>query len=160
MARSIEQTREAKRIYMAKKRAENPEAAKEYSRNYHTKNRDKQLKVMRNYYAKRFFWSRAMKLRGENKATYKDLAKLWKSQRGLCALTGIKLNRSSQLDHIFPKAKGGKDDVSNLQWVCAEVNLAKRDLTEKEFIYLCNSVMRWIGERINQYEQRGMEKHL
>jgi len=154
MARTIEQTREAKRLHMAKKRAENPEAAKEYSRNYHAKNRDKQLKIMRDYYSKRFFWGRAMKLRGDNRATYKDLAVLWKSQRGLCALTGIKLNRNAQLDHIYPKAKGGKDDVGNLRWVCAEVNLAKRDLTDEEFINLCSSVMKWIGERINEINKQ------
>ena len=154
MARTIEQVRESKRLHMAMKRAENPEKYREYQRQYHAKDREKSRKVMRDYYSKRFFWGRAMRLRGDNKATYKDLAAVWKLQRGLCALTGIKLNRNAQLDHIHPKAKGGKDDVGNLRWVCAEVNLAKRDLTDEEFIKMCSSVMKWIGERINEINKQ------
>ena len=148
MARSIEETRRAKREYMRRKRAEDPEAARRYGRNYHHKNRAKQTAKMREYYSRRFFWGRAMKLRGKDRATYLDLAAMWRRQRGRCALTGKRLDRSAQLDHVIPKARGGNDEAKNLQWVCAETNLAKRDLTQEEFIALCDAVMRWIGERV------------
>jgi len=152
MARSIEETRKAKREHMAKKRAENPEKNREYQLNYHYKNHKKNKATMRAYASKRFFWSKAMKLKGENKATTKQIASLWKKQKGLCALTGKKLNRTSQLDHILPKSRGGTDYIENLQWLSKEANLAKRDLTDAEFIKLCSCVMKWIGERINMVE--------
>jgi 5-methylcytosine-specific restriction endonuclease McrA len=148
MARSLEHIRRIKREHMARKRAADPDAARAYGRAYHAANRDKQTAKMRGYYAKRFFWSRSMKLRGDDRASHFDLARLWKAQGGCCALTGKRLDRTAQLDHIVPKARGGADDPCNLRWVCAEVNYAKRDLSDAEFITLCDSVMRWIGERI------------
>ena len=146
--RTIEETRKAKREGMARLRIKNPELAKEKQRIWHKENRDKNLKRMRNYYGKRFFWGRAMKLKGNNRANTKALSHLWKIQRGLCALTGNKLNRTAQIDHILPKAKGGKDNIENIRWVCREVNYAKRDMIDEEFIDICKSVIRWIGERI------------
>jgi 5-methylcytosine-specific restriction endonuclease McrA len=153
MARSIEEIRKAKREYMAKKRSENPDLSREYSRKYHKQNKEKQTKKMREYYERRFFWGRAIKLRGEGKATTKDLAFLWKNQKGLCALTGRRLNKkNAQLDHIVAKARGGLDEKTNLRWVCKEINLAKRELSDKEFIELCSEFMRWIGQRIQMVE--------
>jgi 5-methylcytosine-specific restriction endonuclease McrA len=151
VAKTIEEIRKSKREHMARRRKENPEAVRAYQRQQHAKNREKNKEKMREYYAKRFFWGRAMKLRGENRATAKELAFLWKNQLGLCALTGRKLNReNAQLDHITAKAKGGKDNIENLRWTCKEANLAKRELTDDEFVELCENVMRWIGQRINK----------
>lgn len=154
MARSIEETRKAKREYMARKRAENPEASREYQRNWHRENRAASTAKMRDYYAKRFFWGRAMKLRKRPRASALDLATLWKHQRGKCALTGRRLNReNAHLDHIIPKTRGGTDAKSNLRWVCDEVNMAKRNLTDEEWLLLCRDVMRWIGARIDLFEK-------
>ena len=152
MPRSIEETRKAKREHMARKRAADPEAARAYSRNYHHANREKQVAAMRAYYASRFFWAKAMKLRGSGRATAKDLASIWKAQRGRCALTGRRLDRTAQLDHKLPKARGGGDEPENLQWLCREANLAKRELTDQEFADLCSDVMAWIGRRIQMVE--------
>jgi len=107
---------------------------------------------MREYYARRFFWGRAMKLRGSNRANALDLFMMWKSQRGLCAMTGRVLARDAQLDHIIPRAKGGGDCASNLRWVCPAFNYAKRDMSDHDILSLCSDVMRWIGERIAAYE--------
>lgn len=148
MARTIEETRRAKREYMARKRAADPEAARVYGREYHHKARDKNTAAMRAYYARRFFWGRAMKLRGGGRATAIDLWRLWHKQKGRCALTGRRLDRSAQLDHIIAKARGGGDEQSNLRWLCKEANLALRELSDAEFVALCSDVMRWIGERI------------
>lgn len=148
MPRTPEQIRESKRLHMARKRASDPDAVRAYQRTFHTKNRDRNTAKMREYYARRFFWGRAMKLRGEGRATYLDLARIWKRQRGLCALTGERLDRTAEVDHIIPKVRGGSDQAGNVRWVTRRVNLAKRDLTDEEFLALCSNVMRWIGMRI------------
>lgn len=159
MPRSPEQIRKAKREHMARKRAADPEAARAYSREYHAANREKQKAKMREYYARRFFWGRAMKLRGSGRAKFTDLARLWKQQRGRCALTGRRLNReNAHLDHIIAKARGGSDEVSNLRWLCTEANLARRELSDAEFVTLCSDVMHWIGQRIEAV--RAMEERL
>ena len=136
---------EKKRVWAAKRREENPELCREQQRNYHIRNRERQTEQMRLYAKRRFFWNRARGLKGAGKATTKDLASLWKTQRGLCALTGRKLDRDAQLDHRLPRARGGSDEISNLRWVCKEVNLAKRDLTDDEFYHLCADMMMWAG---------------
>jgi 5-methylcytosine-specific restriction endonuclease McrA len=153
MPRSVEEVREAKRLHMARRRAADPEGARRYHRERHHKNREHNLAKMRAYYGRRFFWGRAMKLRGEGRATTVDLARLWKEQRGRCALTGRRLTReNAHLDHAIAKARGGSDAIGNLRWVCTQANLAKRDLTEVEFAALCADVMAWIGERIAKAE--------
>lgn len=142
MPRSYEETLKAKREFQARWRAADPDRARAYAREIHHRNRDRNLAKMRDYYARRFFWGRAMKLRGEGRATTQDLARLWKSQRGRCALTGRRLTRNNaHLDHIVAKAKGGTDFANNLRWVCIEANLAKRELSDAEFIALCRDVV-------------------
>lgn len=154
MARTIEETRKAKREFMAKKRLENPDAAKAYARKYHHENREKQTAYMREYAARRFFWNREMHLRGKNRATARELALLWKAQKGCCALTGRRLTKSTaHLDHIVPIAKNGSHEITNLRWLCTEANLAKRALSNEEFLQLCTDVMAWIGKRIQQVEE-------
>jgi hypothetical protein len=138
MARSIEETRKAKREFMARKRAADLEGARAYARDFHHRNRDRNLATMKAYQGRRFFWMRSFKLKG---ITARDLASIWRRQRGLCALTGRKLDRSAQIDHKLPKARGGTDELGNLQWLCKEVNLAKRALTDEEFTALCGEVV-------------------
>lgn len=142
-----ERARKIKRDYMARRRAENPEAAREKQRAYYSApdKRDRRRSLRRDWHARRFFWRRATKMPGIHA---RQLAALWKAQRGLCALTGQKLDRSAELDHIIPRARGGSDAIDNLRWVCASVNRMKRDLTDDEFIAACRSVVRWIAERI------------
>lgn len=145
--RTDDQVREAKRIHMAKRRMSNPQAARDYSNRYHALNRESEVRKMREYYARRFFWGRAMKLRGPNRATTKEIASLWKKQKGLCALTGRKLDRTAQLDHILPRARGGGDEMKNLRWTCEQVNIIKRHLTDDEFITACKDVVRYANEQ-------------
>jgi len=80
------------------------------------------------------------------------LARLWKEQRGLCALSGEKMGRDAEIDHKMPRARGGTDYIGNLQWVTPIANMAKRDLTDAEFAELCRTCARWIGERIEAVE--------
>lgn len=148
---TIEQKREGKRLHMAKRRQTNADEVRQYNRNYYQANRDKRREQLRQYQKRRFFWMRANKLTG---ITAKDLAKLWKQQRGFCALTGERLTReNAQVDHILPKTRGGTDAIENLRWVTQTVNYCKRNLTDAEFYALCENVMQWIGLRIAMFEE-------
>lgn len=149
-ARTADEVREDKRQQMANRRAVDPEGARAYQNaNYHA-NRGARLVTMKAYQRRRFFWLRAGKLMGISAA---DVGRLWKVQRGRCGITGRRLNReNAQVDHIVAKARGGSDSITNLRWVCAEANLAKRDLSDAEFLALCSDAMTWIGERISLAE--------
>ena len=156
-ARTPEERREAKRLHMAQRRVSDPDGARAYARAQYHRNRDRELSAMRAYQARRFFWNKARKLTGPNSATAQDLAALWKAQKGLCALTGRRLDRSAQLDHKLARARGGGDHLSNFQWLCEEANLAKRALTDAEFIALCADVTAWIGRRIAAVEALSLQ---
>ena len=150
-ARSKEEVLQTKREDMARRRLANIDAFRARGREHHFKNHEENKAKQRAYCTRRFFWARATKLRGEGKATHKELAALWKKQRGLCALTGRKLNRdNAHLDHIVAKARGGSDTLDNVRWVCREANLAKRELSDAQFVKLCEDVMRWIGTRLDR----------
>lgn len=158
MARTAEQVREAKRAHMAARRLADPQSVRDGQKAWCDANRESVRQKNRVYYNRRFFWARMTKLRGPERASFIELAKLWKAQRGRCALTGRRLTREAELDHILPKARGGNDDIGNLRWVCSEVNMAKRDSTDDEFAALCGDVMRWIGRRIEMVETLTLEQ--
>jgi 5-methylcytosine-specific restriction endonuclease McrA len=94
---------------------------------------------------RRFFYGRSVNLRGPGKATARDLAAIWKRQRGVCELTGRRLDRSAEIDHILPKVRGGSDAPGNLRWVVKDANRAKRDLLDADFLQLCRDVVRRAG---------------
>lgn len=78
----------------------------------------------------------------------KVLWTLWKQQKGKCALTGIRLNRTnSHIDHIVPLSKGGTHNRGNIRWLLKEVNLMKGALTDQEFIVLCRLVVAQADKR-------------
>src|SRR5687767_14199407 len=61
--------RKRKRESMARRRAADIDAAREYGRSYHQKNRERRTEKMREYARRRFFWNREMHLRSDNRAT-------------------------------------------------------------------------------------------
>ena len=158
LARSYAETLKAKREGMARLRAADPERVRAYQREIHYRNHEASKATMRAYAARRFFWNREMHLRQTGRASARELAALWRRQRGRCALTGRRLDRRAHLDHIVPLASGGGDGIGNLRWLCNEANLAKRVLSDEQFFQLCVDVvqnvpvMRWIGERIQQVD--------
>jgi len=65
----------------------------------------------------------------------------------ICYLTGTPINlddsASYHLDHIIPTARGGSNNLDNLQICLRDVNLAKGQLMVEEFYELCESVLRY-----------------
>ncbi len=54
--------------------------------------------------------------------------------RGRCELCGItNEEKMLEVDHIFPKSLGGKDDLSNYQALCYSCNAAKRNTDDTDF---------------------------
>ena len=149
--RTIEQVREAKRIAMRESRIRNPERLRDVRRAWYENNREAVLQKNRAWARRRFFRNKAARRCG---ATPEQLFGLWVRQRGRCALSGKKLDRTAHLDHVLPKARGGADCIENYRWVAPEVNLMKRDLTDTEFMAICKDCMAWIGERIDMIEKR------
>ena len=92
--RTAEQTREAKRKHMAERWAENPEAMRAVSRNFHRKHKERINAQRRGHHVTRLFWTRALRFRG---VTASDLAKLWKAQRG-AVISGL-----AAIDRLMPE---------------------------------------------------------
>lgn len=113
------------------------------------------LKAQRKSYQRaRFFYTRAANLilrSGHIKrdgsgivanSVCAEISLLWKRQKGICPVTGRRLNRENvQLDHIIPIKRNGTSDIGNLRWVHRDVNYAKRDLLDEDFISLCFDVV-------------------
>ncbi len=96
--------------------------------------------VRKAHLKKRWFYARGVNLRGPGRARAKDLAALWKRQRGCCALTGRRLDRTAEMDHIIPRVRGGSDKIENLRWVCRDANRAKQYMLDADFFALCRDV--------------------
>jgi hypothetical protein len=130
----------------------------------------------KNYNKKRFFNARARtilnrckKEKIECKLTVNELtlflARQWKKQKGLCALTGDRLNReNAAVDHIIPIYEGGDSNTYNLRWVIDDVNSIKGKLSEQKLnaviLKMCktmninhiNSFIRLFNEELNPDE--------
>ena len=54
--------------------------------------------------------------------------------KGRCELCGISNEEKMlEVDHIFPKSLGGKDELSNYQALCYSCNAAKRNTDDTDF---------------------------
>ena len=104
----------------------------------------------KSYNKRRFFFIRAMHHSMRVNYTYDAvmlcsvLSRAWYNQRGRCAYTGRKLDRTAQVDHKTPVSRGGTNDASNLHWVCADANCVKNNKTHEEFIGLCADITAYI----------------
>ena len=64
-----------------------------------------------------------------------------------CYLTGKKINLDKpdtyNLDHITPTARGGSNDIENLEICLKEANQAKGELSLDELYELCENILSW-----------------
>ena len=57
-----------------------------------------------------------------------------KSAKSRCELCGVPADeRALEVDHIVPRSKGGRDEISNLQALCYRCNAMKRDRDDTDF---------------------------
>ena len=71
-----------------------------------------------------------------------SLRELWDSQKGLCVYSGEALipGFNASLDHKIPITRGGHISLENVQWVSKRVNIMKTDMSDGEFIALCDLI--------------------
>lgn len=74
--------------------------------------------------------------------SWREVYDLFNAQQGLCPYTGRKLTlgEDAELDHKYPKCRGGSDELSNLQWVHRWVNRMKDAMTHEEFLALVEEI--------------------
>lgn len=79
--------------------------------------------------------------------TIEEVAAMYDRQAGRCALTGWPLVFKDYLHQgnasLDRKDSGGAYTVANLQLVDKRINLAKRSLSDEEFVALCRAVAGW-----------------
>ena len=105
-------------------------------------NECKQLKQERQkkYVSRRNLKRAAKKLNCD----WKDLKDLFDKQNGTCVYSGkeIIIGKNAHLDHIVPRARGGGNELTNLQWLHKDVNMMKRALSESDFLDLVECIHR------------------
>lgn len=116
--------------------ASNPEKRRRYKQNYRRRLREKHFFV---YRARQ--WNERRRYTGT--VTPEELARLWKRQRGRCALSGRKLGRDAHLDHIIPRSLGGPDTADNLRWLDPTISHLRNDMPDEELFELCRDVVKW-----------------
>jgi len=143
-AANVEKMRERKRLHMAKAR-QDPEKRKRMNA---ARRGNKRIARRQKIYLQRlknehfFIWrARNWSSRRSVKISALDLWHLWKSQRGLCALSKRKLDNTAHLDHVIHCSNGGGHDLFNLRWLDPMVNVARGNMSDSDFVTLCHQIV-------------------
>ena len=115
-------------------RETNPDKAREGVRAWRKANRDRARKTARDWYkrnhdkilsqaAVRDHRRRIRKLGNGGSYTTEEWKAICERQAYRCACCGEK--RKLEVDHILPIAKGGRNDITNIQALCKPCNLSK-----------------------------------
>lgn len=94
---------------------DNPERAKENARKVRHTRRARQYKAGGSY-------------------TNEQIQELLIKQNFVCVYCDADLHEKRELDHRKAIARGGSNDISNLQWLCVSCNRKKRDKDEMEWL--------------------------
>lgn len=76
---------------------------------------------------------RATEKLADGKHTWKDVLAIFSLQKGMC-VCGADLNIGYHLDHMTPLSRGGSNDPTNLQLLCAPCNSSKGAKTMSEWL--------------------------
>jgi hypothetical protein len=143
------------KLCLAKKLADwrkaNPESAKEQDRRYRARNKDKiKLKNQKRYLEialeERLQLMLNTALKRKNVKCFisvNDIKVIWQKQNGRCAYTDLPLVATAhQIETVsLDRIDSSKDyTADNIQLVCTPINRMKSDMTEEQFIKLCQLV--------------------
>jgi len=76
---------------------------------------------------------RLKKLSGWSPTPEQKVELYWKAN-GHCRYCGVALGVDAQVDHAVPVARGGSNDIENLDLICPRCNQEKDSKTPKEYI--------------------------
>lgn len=110
----------------AEYRKNNPEKTKEIYARYRAKNKEKYVIYARN--------RRAWKLGAGGSYTEDDIKFMLSLQKNKCAICSVSVAGGYHIDHVIPLSKGGVNDKSNLQILCAPCNRSKGAKDPIEFM--------------------------
>jgi len=118
----------------------NPEYRKKLAekvREYYLKNKEKKLRSNKLYYKNHPEKRRVKDLKKREKKRERRLKlrfTIFKRDKYTCQYCGRKApNVILEVDHIYPKSKGGLDEVRNYKTACKECNIGKGDSILDEF---------------------------
>lgn len=82
---------------------------------------------------------RARLLASPGSYTQQQVQSLLETQKWLCATPrcATSLRDKKELDHIIALARGGSNDIANLQWLCPRCNRKKNDKSPEEWALIC-----------------------
>jgi len=103
------------------------------------RDKDEAREIQKDQKARRSFKDKLFEqLEGKSSGSARKRLLLFDQQNGLCPYTGKELgdalNSSLQIDHIFPRERGGIGEMINLVLTHGQTNAEKRDRTPFEFI--------------------------
>jgi hypothetical protein len=94
------------------------------------------------------------------KMNKKLLMEMLKQQDFRCALSGRELSPdTASIDHIMPLSRGGKHCPTNAQIIDLDVNQAKRNMTNDEFIEMCCDVADKCRADIQAMDELDLHEH-
>jgi 5-methylcytosine-specific restriction endonuclease McrA len=73
--------------------------------------------------------------------TAADVDDLYKMQKGRCAACRVSLRRGYHVDHINALARGGRNEKTNIQLLCAPCNRRKHTKSPEEFMRELGSLL-------------------
>lgn len=153
---NIDRLKEINRINAKKHYYMNKKKKLESNKRWRNANPERNAMLKKEWNKRRFFYSKAMMLKANKRGTLcfettlqlaRGLMMQWIKQRGRCALTGIKLDRTANADHIVPVCKGGTDNSNNFQWLTPDANQLKGSLTVQELAHMCRLVLENLEKR-------------
>ena len=110
---------------------------------YESGGKERQREYYRKMRSEEFFkWrARLWSNRWRVTVTEDELIDLWDQQGGLCPLSGRTLGDDAHLDHVWPQSRGGSHTIENLRWLDPVVNVMLQDMTDAEFVTLCQIIV-------------------
>jgi hypothetical protein len=127
--------------YQREYRKKNPEKVKSYSKERRKKAETDPVRFIDLMY--RAMLDRSRKRQQEMNVDRAYLMKLLNKAEGKCALSGMPITLKTHDPYrVSPDRKNSKKGYvkGNIQFVAACVNIAKNDLTTKEFLKMCKAV--------------------